>query len=90
VINGSVQLGEHVGIQIVTGSFQQVGFRYDPALLLPKGSPGRGVRSSSRSPKPQRQTRGLPVVYTSGITQLAGDAISFGFIGISEIARSLP
>ncbi len=34
--------------------------------------------------------RGLPVVYTSGITQRAGDAISFGFIGISEIARSLP
>jgi hypothetical protein len=30
------------------------------------------------------------VVYTSGITQRAGDAISFGFIGISEIARSLP
>lgn len=33
---------------------------------------------------------GLPVVYTSGISQLAGDAISFGFIGISEIVRSLP
>jgi hypothetical protein len=30
------------------------------------------------------------VVYTSGISQRAGDAISFGFIGISEIARSLP
>ena len=30
------------------------------------------------------------VVYTGGITQRAGDAISFGFIGISEIARSLP
>jgi hypothetical protein len=34
--------------------------------------------------------RALPVVYTSGITQHAGDAISFGFIGISETARSLP
>jgi hypothetical protein len=32
----------------------------------------------------------LPVVYTSGITQLAGDAISLGFIGISETVRSLP
>jgi hypothetical protein len=30
------------------------------------------------------------VVYTSGITHRAGDAISFGFIGISEIVRSLP
>jgi hypothetical protein len=35
-------------------------------------------------------TRGLPVVYTNGITQPAGDTISFGSIGISEIARSLP
>jgi hypothetical protein len=32
----------------------------------------------------------LSVVYTSGITQRAGDAISFEFIGISEIDRSLP
>ena len=31
-----------------------------------------------------------PVVYTSGITQRAGDATSFGFIGISETLRSLP
>jgi hypothetical protein len=30
------------------------------------------------------------VVYTGGITQRAGDTTSFGFIGISEIARSLP
>jgi hypothetical protein len=30
------------------------------------------------------------VVYRSGITHRAGDAISFGFIGISEIVRSLP
>ena len=36
------------------------------------------------------EQNGLPVVYTGGITQPAGDAISFGFIGISGIARSLP
>jgi len=36
------------------------------------------------------RTKGLPVVFSGGITQPAGDAISFGFIGISEIARSLP
>jgi len=30
------------------------------------------------------------VGYLGGITQRAGDVISFGFIGISEIARSLP
>jgi hypothetical protein len=33
---------------------------------------------------------GLPVVHTGGITQQADDANSFGFIGISGIARSLP
>lgn len=32
----------------------------------------------------------LPVVYAGGITQGAGDLIWFGFIGISEIDRSLP
>jgi hypothetical protein len=42
----------------------------------------RGRRSTA--------TRRLPVVYTSGITQLAGATISFGFIGISEIVRSRP
>ena len=36
------------------------------------------------------RTKGLLVVYPGGITQPAGDAIPFGFIGISEIARSLP
>jgi hypothetical protein len=39
---------------------------------------------------PLNRTRGLPVVYTSGIIQRAGDAISFGFIDVSEVARSLP
>jgi hypothetical protein len=38
----------------------------------------------------ERATNVLPVVYTGGITQPAGDAITFEFIGISEIARSLP
>jgi hypothetical protein len=38
---------------------------------------------------PLDRTRGLPVVYTGGISQHAGDTISFGFIGISEIPRSL-
>jgi hypothetical protein len=39
---------------------------------------------------PGIRTNELPVVHQGGITQCAGDAISFGFIGISEIARSLP
>jgi hypothetical protein len=33
---------------------------------------------------------GLLVVHIGGITQCAGDVISFGITGISEIARSLP
>ena len=32
----------------------------------------------------------LLVVHSGGITTCAGDAISFGIIGISEIDRSLP
>ena len=49
------------------------------------------LRRPALAPTPSLDpTRGLPVVYTSGITQRAGDAISFGFIGISEIVRSLP
>jgi hypothetical protein len=32
----------------------------------------------------------LSVVHLSGITSPAGDKNSFGIIGISEIARSLP
>ena len=52
---------------------------------------------------PKRQSQILPfdhsslsysskllVVHAGGITQYAGDRISFGIIGISEIARSLP
>jgi hypothetical protein len=38
------------------------------------------------SPTPRR----LPVVHAGGITQPAGDAISFGIIGTSGIDRSLP
>jgi hypothetical protein len=39
---------------------------------------------------PFNRTRRLPVVYAGGTNERAGDAISFGFIGISEIDRSLP
>jgi len=36
VINGTVQLGEHVGIQIAASGFQQVRFRYAVLLCFPK------------------------------------------------------
>ena len=36
------------------------------------------------------RTNELPVVHQGGIIQCAGDAISFGIIGISGIDRSLP
>ena len=39
---------------------------------------------------PLIRTNGLPVVYAGGILQHAGNVISFGIMGISEIARSLP
>jgi hypothetical protein len=39
---------------------------------------------------PGIRTNELPVVHTGGITQHAGDAISFGITGISGIGRSLP
>jgi hypothetical protein len=45
---------------------------------------------AERWPFPLDRTNGLQVVHTGGITQRTGDATSFGFIGISEIARSLP
>ena len=44
----------------------------------------------AREPSPLIRTNGLLVVHAGGITQRAGDVILFGFIGISEIARSLP
>jgi hypothetical protein len=39
---------------------------------------------------PGIRTNELPVVHQGGITQVAGDAISFGFISISGIDRNLP
>jgi hypothetical protein len=44
----------------------------------------------TRDPSPGIRTNLLPVVHVGGITQCAGDVISFGIIGISEIDRSLP
>jgi hypothetical protein len=44
----------------------------------------------AREPSPLIRTNGLSVVYAGGITQHAGVVVSPGFIGISEIARSLP
>lgn len=55
--------------------------------------PARGHQAAAlRTPDSSRQrsSRDLSVGHLSGITQLAGDAISFGIIGISEIDRSLP
>jgi hypothetical protein len=38
VINGSVQLGQHVGFQITASGFHQLRFRYAVVLCFPKAA----------------------------------------------------
>jgi len=52
--------------------------------------PFRRAERDNCIPKGKFVSNALPVVSTGGITQPAGDATSFGFIGISEAVRSLP
>jgi hypothetical protein len=54
----------------------------------PRKHARRPVRTNAQFP-PAR-TRGLPVVYTGGITQRAGDAISFGLSALLKLPAVSP